>query len=119
MVAFFEECNSNELASDTLYFDRDFGSVAKFANSVVAVHKERVHRVAFHLQQQGEQEYYGTGADLSLCFYYDFPNLTHLLLPAIDYGFDYELEMKGLPQPERYPKKTVISFCDADPDDVK
>lgn len=104
-----------DFASDTLYFDQHFGSVAEFTDRVVAFDRERVRRIAFHLRQQGEVEYSDTGASLSLC---DFPNLAHLILPVIDYDFDYDLDLKGWPQPERDPKEVAITFYEADSDDV-
>jgi hypothetical protein len=104
-----------DFASDTLYFDQHFGSVAEFTDRVVAFDRERVHRIAFHLRQQGEVEFNETGDPLSLC---DFPNLTHLILPVIDYDFDYDLDLKGWPQPERDPKEIAISFYEVDFDHV-
>lgn len=107
-----------DFSLDTLYFDESFGDLSEFTSAVNAGDLQRVTRVAFDLQWQLDREYYEDGRHMSMKLLTDFPNLTHLLIPAEDYDYDWLDALDGLPQREPHPDKTVVLFFDADADDV-
>jgi hypothetical protein len=106
-------------ACDILYFGNSFDGVQYFLDGMPWKERNRILKVAFHLDKEADLSHDTDGAELCARLYvglhWDFSSITHLFLPEEDLDHDYDREEQGLPQQQRDPEKTVVAFYNAWP----
>lgn len=100
-----------DLSSDILYFGRAFDCIHTFREEGNKADRRAVHKIAFHLLQQWNSEYYETGEDLAVTLHRDFPALNEVVFVEKDVEYDWDRHEMGRAQRRPDPRKTMITLC--------
>ena len=100
-----------DLSSDILYFGRYFDCMLTFKEMCNKADRRAVRKIAFHLQQQWESEYYEAGEDLAVTLHRDFPVLNEVVFVEKDAHYDWDRHEMGRAQRRPDRRKTVVTFC--------